>query len=70
MSLSSILQKILQSNKTLEPLCREALKSSEGVSRLLQPDTVLLINQLTNLYDLLGETLGQYLEQTTPKEED
>ncbi len=69
MSFSSVVQKILQTNKAIEPLLRESLKSSEGVSRLLQPDTIILINQITNLYDILGETLGQYNEQTNQDNE-
>lgn len=69
MSLSIVVQKILQTHKTIEPFLRDSLKDTNGVSRLLQTDTVVLINQLANLYDILGETLHQYLEQTTPQEE-
>jgi hypothetical protein len=78
MSLSTVVQKILQSSKDIEPLLRDALRSTEGVSRLLQSDsishllqldTISQINKLTNLYDILGETLQQYLEQTSHTEE-
>ena len=69
MSLSTVIQKILQSTKDIEPLLRDALRSTEGVSRLLQTDSIYCINKLTNLYDILGETLQQYLEQTSHTEE-
>jgi len=69
MSLSSVIQKILQSTKDIEPLLIDGLRSTEGVSRLLQTDTISRINKLTNLYDILGETLQQYLEQTSHTEE-
>ncbi len=69
MSLSAVIQKILQSSKDTEPLLRDALRSTEGVSRLLQLDTISQINKLINLYDILGETLQQYLEQTSHTEE-
>jgi len=69
MSLSIVIQKILQSSKDIEPLLRDALRSTEGVSRMLQLDTISQINKLTNLYDILGETLQQYLEQTSHTEE-
>jgi hypothetical protein len=69
MSLSIVIQKILQSSKDIEPLLRDALRSTEGVSRMLQLDTISQINKLTNLYDILGETLQQYLEQTSRPEE-
>ena len=68
-SLSTVIQKILQSSKDIEPLLRDGLRSSEGVSRLLQLDSISQINKLTNLYDILGETLQQYLEQTSRLEE-
>jgi hypothetical protein len=68
-SLSIVVQKILQTNKLIEPLLRDSLRSSEGISRLLQADTISRINQITNLYDILGETLQQYLEQTSLPEE-
>ncbi len=69
MSLSTVIQKILQSSKDIEPLLIDALRSTEGVSHLLQLDTISHINKLTNLYDILGETLQQYLEQTSRPEE-
>ena len=65
MSLPTVVQKILQSTKDIEPLLRDSLRTSEGVSRLLQLDTISKINHLTNFYDILGETLQQYLEQTS-----
>ena len=68
-SLSTVIQKILQTSKDIEPLLKDALRSTEGVSRLLQLDTISQINKLTNLYDILGETLQQYLEQTSRPEE-
>ena len=69
MSLPTVVQKILQATKDIEPLLRDSLRTSEGVSRLLQLDTISKINHLTNLYDILGETLHQYLEQTSPHED-
>jgi hypothetical protein len=69
MSLSVVVQKILQTNKIIEPLLLDSLRSIEGVSRLLHSDTISYINQLTNLYDMLGETLQQYLEQTSQTED-
>ena len=69
MSLSTVVQKILQSSKDIEPLLIDALRSTEGISHLLQLDTISQINKLTNLYDILGETLQQYLEQTSHTEE-
>ena len=69
MSLPTVVQKILQVTKDIEPLLRDSLRTSDGVSRLLQLDTISKINHLTNLYDILGETLQQYLEQTSPHED-
>jgi len=69
MSLPTVVQKILQATKDIEPLLRDSLRTSEGVSRLLQLDTISKINHLTNLYDILGETLQQYLEQISPPED-
>lgn len=54
-----------ETNTYLQRVIKECPTNKECIQELSNPDVLFQLNQVSNLYDILAEVIGQLQEQTS-----